>query len=145
MVIGDVASIVPRGRHILILVSSAEFLRPVTSALQSSPLPSSPSSTFTPQPVPHEPLHLSVTIPPVTRETREVAMRAIKEKGEEAMFVLREARGAQKKRLRALGLGKKVGPDEGRRAEREMEKRNEEAGKVVGGLVEGGRKGCEGG
>ena len=72
-------------------------------------------------------------------------MRAVEEKGEEAAFALREARGAQKKRLRGLSLGKVVGPDEGRRAEREMERRNEEAGREVGRLVEGGRRGCEGG
>lgn len=61
------------------------------------------------------------------------------------MFALREARGAQRKRLRAMELGKQVGPDDLRRAEKEMEKLNEKAVQEGKKLVESSMKGLNGG
>lgn len=66
-------------------------------------------------------------------------------KGEEALFALREARSQQRKRHRRMGLGRLVGPDELFRAEREVEKMNEGAVGEARGLVEGCRRGLEGG
>ena len=62
------------------------------------------------------------------------------EKGEAALFALREARGAHRKHLRALALGKMVGPDELRRAEKEMEKVNEGAVAEAKKMIEEGKK-----
>jgi len=58
---------------------------------------------------------------------------------------VREARGAQRKRLRGMGVGRVVGPDELRRAEREVERINGVAGGEVKRVVEGCRRGLEGG
>lgn len=71
-------------------------------------------------------------------------MELASQKGEAALFALREARGAQRKRLRALELGKKVGPDEMKKALAEMEKVNERAVGEGKKLVEGCRRGLQG-
>jgi hypothetical protein len=62
-----------------------------------------------------------------------------------ALFALRQARGAQRKRHRGLGLGRLVGPDELRRAEKEVERVNGEAVGEAKRAVEGCRRGLEGG
>lgn len=66
-------------------------------------------------------------------------------KEQEALFAVREARGAQRKRLRAMELGKQVGPDELRRAEGDLERRNERVVGEVKEVVNGWRRGMEGG
>lgn len=83
-------------------------------------------------------------MPPVTTESREEAKRQADRRGEEALFALREARAAQRKRHRRMGLGKLVGPDELFRAERERERINEGAVGEARGLVEGCRRGLGG-
>lgn len=58
---------------------------------------------------------------------------------------MREARGAQRKRHRGMALGRVVGPDELRSAEREVERVNGEAVGEAKKAVEGCRRGLEGG
>ncbi|KAI4090847.1 MAG: hypothetical protein LQ344_004494 [Seirophora lacunosa] len=110
-------------------------VRPLTTALAASPLAlnAQPPST-------HAPLELHIPIPPTTTESRHAALSAVSAKGEAALFALREARGAQKKRLRQLKLAAKVGPDSMRRAEKELEKVNERGVAEVKKVVEAGRK-----
>lgn len=84
-------------------------------------------------------------MPPVTAESRLEAKKQADKKGEEALFVLREARGAQRKRYRSMELGKLVGPDELRRAWKEVERMSEMAAGEAKGLVQGCRRGLEGG
>ncbi len=81
----------------------------------------------------------------MTAESRLAAKKQADGKGEEAQFALREARGAQRKRHRRMELGRLVGPDELRRAEREVERVNEEAVRVARGMVDLCRRGLEGG
>jgi len=109
------------------------------SALQTSP------SNFNPSTSPTDPLTITVPIPPTTQESRNEAKALASKKGENCNFVLREARGAQRKRHRAMELGKQVGPDELHRALKEMEKINEGAVGEVKKMVEGCRRGLEGG
>ena len=109
------------------------------SALASS------SENLSPTNSPTDPLTILIPIPPTTQESRETAKALASKKGEEALFAVREARGAEKKRLRAMALGKQVGPDDLRRAEKEMEKVNERAMGEAKKLVEGARRGLEGG
>ncbi|KAF6229948.1 hypothetical protein HO133_004286 [Letharia lupina] len=136
--LGDVASVVARGRNVGVLVGEKDHLKPVLSALASLP-----SLTYTTSPT--DPLTLTIAIPPVTAESRLAAKKQADKKGEEALFALREARGAQRKKHRSMELGKLVGPDELRRAEREVEKVNEGAVGEARRLVEGCRRGLEGG
>lgn len=76
----------------------------------------------------------------MTQESRQEAAKIVGQKGEAALFALREARGAQRKRLRALELGRMVGPDELRRAEREVDKVNEGAVAEAKKVVEEGKR-----
>ena len=103
------------------------------------------SENLNPTSSPTDPLTILVPIPPTTKESREAAKAVASKKGEEAMFVLREARGAQRKRLRAMELGRQVGPDDARKVEKEMEKLNEKAVAEGKKMVEGCRKGLDGG
>ncbi|KAI4118331.1 MAG: hypothetical protein LQ345_001593 [Seirophora villosa] len=133
--VGELAQVVPRGRVLVLLVGEKEHVRPLTTALAASPL------ALNAQPPPtHAPLELHIPIPPTTTESRHAALSAVSAKGEAALFALREARGAQKKRLRQLKLAAKVGPDSLRRAEKELEKVNERGVAEVKKVVEAGRK-----
>ena len=84
-------------------------------------------------------------MPPVTAESRLAAKKQADRKGEEALFALREARGAQRKRHRSMELGRLVGPDGLRRAEKEVEKLNEGAVGAAKGMVGDCKRGLEGG
>ena len=89
---------------------------------------------------PGQQLEIHIPIPPTTTESRQAAAAQASSKGEAALFAINQARAAQKKRLRALGLSRKVGPDQLRRAEKEMEKINKDSEGVVGKIVEEKRK-----
>ncbi|KAL9077813.1 MAG: hypothetical protein Q9161_000185 [Pseudevernia consocians] len=136
--LGDVANVVARGRNVGVMVGEKDHLKPVLSALASLA-----SLSYTVSPT--DPLTLTIAIPPVTAESRLAAKKHADKKGEEALFALREARGTQRKRHRSMELGKLVGPDELRRAEKEVERLNEGAAGVAKGMVEGCRRGLEGG
>ena len=116
-----------------------QHLKSITSTLHSLP-------NTTPQAAPPggDPLHITLPIPPTTGESRLEASKVAQGKGDRANFELREARGAQKKRLRALLVAKKASQDQIRKAEDNMEKVNEKAGAEVKKLVAEGKKRVEG-
>ena len=109
-------------------------MKAITSAL------SAPPHNLNPQPSPTEPLTLTIPLPPITQESRQGAAKVAGQKGEAALFALREARGAHKKRLNKLSVGRLVGPDELRRAEKEMEKANEGAVAQAKKMIEEGKR-----
>ena len=128
-----------------------QHVKHISSALQSSPLS---LQVITPSPPPNsgsgasssgQQLEIHIPVPPTTTESRQAASAQATTKGDAALFALNQARAAQKKRLRALSLAKKVGPDELKRAEKEMEKINKEAEGVVGKIVEEKKRGLMGG
>ncbi|KAL8922174.1 MAG: hypothetical protein Q9172_003676 [Xanthocarpia lactea] len=107
----DLCQIVPRGRLLVLMVGEKEALE------------------------------IHIPIPPTTGESRNAALSLVSHKGDSAIFALREARGAQRKRLRRLALSRKVGPDMLRKAEKELEKVNEGGVARVKKVVEERRKG----
>ena len=111
-------------------------LQPQTPSPTAS-TPSNPSSTTQ--------LEIHIPIPPTTTESRQVASGVASQKGEAALFALNQARAGEKKRLRALHLARKVGPDELRRAEKEMEKINKDSQAVMERLVKERKRTLEGG
>ncbi|KAI9734373.1 MAG: hypothetical protein M1834_002479 [Cirrosporium novae-zelandiae] len=131
--LGSIAQVVPRGgRGIVVLVGEAEYIKPITTTLLQSPY------SLTPQPDPHNSLQLNISLPPPTAESRQSAIKDAKAAGERANFALREARGAHNKKLRAAGLARVVGPDEGRRAQGKMEEVVKRGEGRVKEAVEGG-------
>ncbi|KAI4184588.1 MAG: hypothetical protein L6R41_004642 [Letrouitia leprolyta] len=134
--VGEMAQVVARGRTMVVLVGEKEHTKPLLTALSSSPLSINPLP-----PSPTTPFELHIPIPPTTTESRQTAIAQVSAKGKKALFALREARGAEKKRLNALKLGNKVGPDMLRRGETELERVNEKGVGEVKKVVEGGRRG----
>ena len=77
----------------------------------------------------------------MTGESRDEAQQQAVTRGQLTLGELREARGAQRKRLRGLELGKLVGPDDLVSAQKGVEKRNEGAVAEVLKMVDGCRMG----
>ncbi|KAI4171402.1 MAG: hypothetical protein LQ343_004258 [Gyalolechia ehrenbergii] len=137
----EMAQVVPRGRVMVVLVGEKEHVKPLLTALASSPLSINPLPPST-----DTPLELHIPIPPTTTESRQQALAQVSAKGDQALFALREARGAEKQRLRRLLLARKVGPDMLRRGGKLLEKVNERGMGEVKKVVQGGRRGLgEGG
>lgn len=118
-----------------------QHLKPVLRSLHS--LPSSPNPTPGSSSGDADPLHITLPIPPTTGEDRLNAAKRAEELGPRALHQLREARGAQLKRLRAMELTGKVGPDNMRRAKTRMEGVSERAGGEAKKVVEEVRKRLE--
>ncbi|KAI4241745.1 MAG: hypothetical protein L6R40_004422 [Gallowayella cf. fulva] len=118
------------------------YMKPLGStlvALNLSPLPSPPPSSSS-STSSHQSLEIHIPIPPTTAESRRSAITAVSTRGETALFELREARGAQKKRLRRMEMARKVGPDLLRKAEKELERVNKGGVGKVEKIVEERRK-----
>lgn len=103
----------------------------MSSAIQSSSL------SLTPQPDPTgaNPLLLVLNIPPPTADSRKAAIAEASKAGEKASKNVRDARGKQQKKLRALQLNKSARPDDLKKAgtlmEKVVEKGTAELKKVV--------------
>ncbi|KAL9636507.1 MAG: hypothetical protein Q9204_002234 [Flavoplaca sp. TL-2023a] len=128
----ELCQVVPRGRMLVLLVGEKEHIKPLTSTLSNPPLsltplpPSTLSSTSSQQA-----LEIHIPIPPTTGESRTAAISTVSAKGEAALFAVREARGVQKKRIRALDLAGKIGPDKARTAVKDLDKVNEKGVEMV--------------
>lgn len=109
--------------------------------------PQAPNSTASTPSSPSLPtqLEIHIPVPPTTTESRQTAAGVASQKGEAALFALNQARSAEKKRLRALHLARKVGPDDLRRAEKEMEKINKDSQAAMEKLIKERKKTLEGG
>lgn len=134
--VGEMAQVVPRGRVMVVLVGERDHTKPLLTALSSSSLPINPLP-----PSPDTPFELHIPIPPTTTESRINALAQVSAKGEKALFALREARGVEKKRLNALKLSKRMGPDMFKRGETILERVNERGMGEVKKVVDGRRRG----
>ena len=116
-------------------------MKPVTTSIQSSSL------SLTPQPdsTGSNPLLLTIAIPPPTADSRRAAVAEASKAGEKAGMAVRDARGKQQKKLRALQLGKVARPDDLKKAGGLMEKVVEKGSAEVKRVVDGARKVLESG
>ncbi|MCJ1387428.1 hypothetical protein MMC18_000271 [Xylographa bjoerkii] len=136
--LADLAQVVPRGgRTVVVLVGEADHVKPITSAILSSPY------SLNPVPAPHSPLELHIPVPPATHESRQQTLAVASKAGETAGHAVRQARGAQQKLLRAMELAKKVRPDDLKKAKDRMEKVVEKGNEEVKKRVEGARRALE--
>ena len=109
-------------------------MKPISSSILSSPLSLNPQLSST------SPLELNIQIPPPTAESRkQTVMQALKA-GTDANGVIRMARGAHQKKLRAMGLAKSAGPDDLKRAHDKMERAVEKANLDAKNITEEARK-----
>ncbi|KAK5124102.1 hypothetical protein LTR85_001805 [Meristemomyces frigidus] len=139
--LSDVAQVIPKGRVVQVLVGEKDHIKPVSSAIQSSTL------SLTPQPDPTgaNPLLLIINIPPPTADSRRAAVQEATKAGEKAGTSVRDARGKQQKKLRALQLNKTARPDDLKKAGAQMEKVVEKGSAEVKRIVDGARKVLESG
>ncbi|KAL8778404.1 MAG: hypothetical protein Q9213_007430 [Squamulea squamosa] len=146
----DLCQVVPRGRTLVLMVGEKEVcissrlrfasvaldlwgmlttmdqhIKPITTAISAAPLSLTPQSPPASTTSSQQALEIHIPIPPTTGESRSNALKFVSQKGESALFALREARGVQKKRLRQLDLSGKIRPDLLRTAEKKLEKVNE--------------------
>ncbi|EME79326.1 uncharacterized protein MYCFIDRAFT_190278 [Pseudocercospora fijiensis CIRAD86] len=139
--LSDVAQVIPKGRIVQILVGEQDHVKPVSSAIQSSNL------SLTPQPDPtgQNPLLLILNIPPPTAESRKAAVNEATKAGDKASTSVRDARGRQQKKLRALQLNKSARPDDLKKAGTMMEKVVEKATAELKKVVDNAKKVLESG
>lgn len=133
----DLAQVIPRsGREIHLLVSDAQHVKPVSSAILASSL------NLTPQPDPtgQNQLMLVVKVPPPTAESRKAVVDAATKAGAVAADAVRNARGAQQKKLRKMELDKTVRKDDLRKAQAQMEDLVKKKGDEVKKVVEAAKK-----
>ena len=139
--LSDVAQVIPKGRTVQILVGEKDHTKPIITAIQSSTL------SLTPQPDPTgaNPLLLVINIPPPTADSRRAAVQDAVKAGEKAGTSVRDARGKQQKKLRAMQLGKSARPDDLKKAGTGMEKVVEKGTAEVKRIVDGAKKVLESG
>ena len=133
-----------------------QHVKPITSALLASPYslvpqttaPHTPGTTSASQSssLPHDsnPLLISVPVPPVTAETRNLAKQEAKKMFDRASTDVRNARGDAQKRFRRMELEKLVIQDELRKAHKQMEEVVKKGQDDVKKVYEGSLKALEG-
>ena len=119
----------------------SQHVKPVSSAIQSSSL------SLTPQPDPtgQNQLLLVLNIPPPTAESRKAVIDEAVKAGEKASTSVRDARGKQQKKLRALQLNKSARPDDLKKAGTMMEKVVEKGTAELKKVVDNAKKVLESG
>ncbi|KAK3067077.1 hypothetical protein LTR53_016256 [Teratosphaeriaceae sp. CCFEE 6253] len=139
--LSDVAQVVPKGRTVQVMVGEKDHVKLVSSAIASSTL------SLTPQPDPTgtNPLLLVINIPPPTADSRRAVVNEASKAGEKASTNLRDARGKQQKKIRAMQVSKTARPDDLAKAGKAMEKVVEKGTAEVKRLVDGARKALESG
>ncbi|KAK6426342.1 hypothetical protein LTR95_016134 [Oleoguttula sp. CCFEE 5521] len=134
--LSDVAQVIPKGRTVQVMVGESDHLKPVSTAISSSTLSLTPQS----DPTGSNPLLLLLNIPPPTADSRRATLAEATKAGEKASTAVRDARGKQQKKLRALQLAKSVRPDDLKKAGGMMEKVVEKGSAEVKRVVDGARK-----
>ena len=115
--LGDIAAVVPKGgRTMQVFCSEDEHVRPITSAIQSSPF------SLTPTPDKENRLLLTFPVPPATSETRQQAAEEAKRMKERADLDVRTARGDAQKLFNKWDKEKAVIKDELHKAREGMER-----------------------
>ncbi|KAF2164110.1 hypothetical protein M409DRAFT_68039 [Zasmidium cellare ATCC 36951] len=129
--LSDLVQVIPKGRTVQVLVGEKDHVKPVSSAIQASAL------SLTPQPDPtgSNPLMLVLNIPPPTADSRKAAVAEATKAGDKATTSVRDARGKQQKKMRAMQLNKSARPDDLKKAgsmmEKVVEKGSDELKKVL--------------
>ncbi|KAF2642688.1 ribosome recycling factor, partial [Massarina eburnea CBS 473.64] len=133
--LGDIAQVVPRGRMLNVICGEAEHIKPISSAISSSPhslTPLSPESA--------NPLTIQVPLPPPTGETRRFAIESATKAAAEADKWIQNSRQSHNKGLRKKSLDKSVLPDDLQKASKLMEEVVKKGHAEVKRIVEGAKK-----
>ena len=139
--LSDLAQVIPKGRTVQILVGEREYVKPITTSIQSSSL------SLTPQPDPTgaNPLMLVINIPPPTADSRRAVVNDATKAAEKAGTAMRDARAKQQKKMRAMQVARSARPDDLKKAGDRMEKVVEKGTAEVKRIGDGAKKVLEGG
>jgi len=113
MLLKELASLaIPEPRQIVITPWDKSILPAIEKALRESPTALSPVAEVN---------FIRLNIPPLTAERREELIKLLKEREEEAKIALRNARHEALKELDRLEKDKKIGEDEKKRGEKQVQ------------------------
>jgi len=120
-----------------LLTARLQHVKPVSSAILSSPY------SLSPVPNPNNPLELQITVPPPTAESRKQVVTQVDKASEVTLHTIRQARGAQQKKMNAMATAKTALPDVLKKGRDKMEKVVEEANKDTKAMVDKAKKALE--
>lgn len=133
--LSDLAQVVPRGRVLHVMCGEADHIKPITTAIASSPHSLTPLA-----PDASSPLTIQVPLPPPTGESRRQALEAATRAAESADKSIQTARQAHNKKLRKYQLDKAVLPDDLQKAHKRMEDVVKKGHAEVKRIVDGAKK-----
>ncbi|KAF2994157.1 hypothetical protein E8E13_000436 [Curvularia kusanoi] len=114
--LGDIAQVVPRGRVFNVICGDDTHIKPITSAIASSPHSLTPLA-----PEQSNPLTIQVPLPPPTGDSRRDAIEAARRAGDKADAGIQRARQEHNKLVRKYELNKEVRPDDVQKSKKRME------------------------
>jgi ribosome recycling factor len=121
------------------LTNLLQLVKPVKSAIQNSDL------SLTPQgPTADAPTTLTLAIPPPTGESRAKAAEQATKVAEKVLGEIRQARGAQQKKMRAMQVAKTVRPDDLQKAHKLMEEVVQRGNSEVKRILDGAKRVIQG-
>lgn len=112
----NLAQVIVKGRNVQIQVHDEEHVKPVNTSIATSTLNLTPHG-----PTKDAPATLTIQVPPPTGESRMEAVASANQAAEAALVKIKDARGKHHKKLRAMGVDKKVRPDDLQKAQKQME------------------------
>jgi len=128
--LGELAQVSAKGRNVSVMVYEPDHVKLLNTTIVTSTLNLTPHG-----PTPEAPNTLTIQVPPPTGESRQEALATASKFGEEALGKIRDARGGHHKKLRAMGVAKKVRPDDLQKAQKQMEdvvkRGNEDVKRIV--------------
>jgi ribosome recycling factor len=121
------------------LANIAQHVKPINTVILNSKLNLTPHG-----PKPETPTTLHIIIPPATGESRQQALAAASKAAEEAHGRIREARGNNQKKLRAMDIAKEVRRDDIQKAQKQMEDVVKAGNEEIKRILENSKKVLEG-
>ena len=100
---------------------------------------------LTPQIDSQNPLQLNIQLPSPTAESRQATVKTAIDLAEKANTGIRNARGAQQKKLRSMSVGRAARPDDLKRASDRMEKVVADGGVEVKRILDSAKRVLESG
>lgn len=133
--LGDIAQVVPRGRVLNVICGDDTHIKPITTAIASSPHSLTPLA-----PEQANPLTVQVPLPPPTGDTRRDAIEAARKAAEKADAGIQRARQEHNKLIGKYKINKEVRPDDIQKAKKTMEEVVKKGHDEVKRIADGAKK-----
>ncbi|KAI9668845.1 MAG: hypothetical protein M1831_000915, partial [Alyxoria varia] len=137
--LGELAQVIPKGRLINVVCLEEGFAKPVAKAIRDAKL------NLEPQLESGSAVKLFMNLPIQTAESRKAAADAAQKSGDTANTSIRDARGANHKKLKLMEKGKIARPDDIKKAGTKMEKIVQDASSETKKIVNASKQAFENG